>query len=267
MSNLTGSATLDHRLRAGLGLFRASMATALWGGSQALYMRFRPNAPTWLPMRAHRGVCRALGLTIDVHGQQAGKKGVLFVANHISWADIPVLGSMVMGTFVAKAEVSGMGLFGRLSDLQHTIYVDRERRSATHSQRTRIAQRMADGHNIILFPEGTSSNGTHVLPFKSSLFAVAEAPDQDVLIQPVTIAYTHINGMRINRSNRYRIAWVGDMDLVPHAWELMGVGRIRVSVQFHDPVRRSAFADRKALARHCEHVVSEGLRLANSGRL
>jgi lyso-ornithine lipid O-acyltransferase len=262
MVDASATHTLDHHWRASLALARTSLAAAVLAVPQSLVLKLLPDASPRLPRLFHRAMCKAAGVSVDIYGRPVREQGVLFVVNHISWLDIPVIGSVILGSFVAKAEVSEMGLVGRMSDLQRTIYVERDRRSATHTQRNEIVQRLAEGHNVILFPEGTSGVGAHVLPFKTALFSVADDPEIDVLIQPVTLAYTHINGLPINRSNRYKIAWVGDMEFGSHAWDLLGLGKIGASLQFHPAVHRSDFANRKALARHCEIVVGDGLRQA-----
>ncbi len=212
-----------------------------------------------LPMLFHRGLAQSLGIRIVAHGRPVRKRAVLFVSNHVSWADIPVLGARIHAAFVAKSEVGGWGVVGWLASLARTVYVERERRSSTGEQRDAITERLARGDSIILFPEGTNSDGTHVLPFKSSLFGVAEGLG-DVLIQPVTIAYTRVNGLPVTRERLPDLAWIGDTELMPHAMAFMALGRVRAEIIFHAAVRPADFADRKALARHCEAVVAEGYR-------
>ena len=212
-----------------------------------------------LPWLFHRGLARALGIRIVTHGQPARRGRVLFVCNHLSWADIPVLGAKLRAAFVAKSEVSGWGMVGWLATLARTVYVERDRRSSAGEQRDSIGQRLAAGESLILFPEGTNSDGTHVLPFKSALFAVADGID-DVLIQPVTIAYTRVNGMPVTRERLPDLAWIGDTELFPHALAFMALGRVRAEILFHPAVSAGDFANRKALARHCEDAVSEGYR-------
>lgn len=261
------SDTFDQDWRAIRALTWASLGLSVLGPSQAVLMRLFPDAPPRIPRKFHRLLCRAMGMKVDVIGAPVEGKPTLFAANHISWVDIPVLGTQILGSFVAKAEVGQWGMVGRLSDLQRTIYVERERRTRSREQSNEIADRMAAGHSIILFPEGTSTAGRTVRPFKSSLFAIAENEAVDVTVQPVTVAYTHINGLPVVRNSRHKIAWVGDMDLAPHAWELLGLGKVRALVQFHDPVQRSDFANRKELARYCEEVIAQGLLRANRGEL
>jgi 1-acyl-sn-glycerol-3-phosphate acyltransferase len=184
------------------------------------------------------------------------------VLNHLSWLDIPVVGGHVRGSFVAKAEVGDMGFVRRLADLQRTIYVERERRSRVPLQAGAIVDRLAGGGNVILFPEGTSNDGVRVLPFKSSLFSVLQ--DERAAgfrIQPLTLAYTQVNGLPLTRNRLIELAWIGDLDLGPHLIACMKLGRIRARIVPHEPVRLQDFGwSRKALARHCQQVVADGYR-------
>ncbi|WP_185965236.1 lysophospholipid acyltransferase family protein [Glacieibacterium frigidum] len=196
-----------------------------------------------------------------MHGRPARQGGILFVSNHVSWADIPVLGSLVQAAFVAKSDVEQIKVVGWLASLQRTLYVERDRRQASGEQRTAIAERLQARENVILFPEATTGDGVAVLPFKSALFA-AVGDDPALVIQPVTVAYTRLNGMPITRETLPDIVWIGDTDLIPHAVEFTALGRVRAEVVFHPAVRMADFADRKALSRHCREVIAaEYLRL------
>ncbi len=259
--------TPTSKWRAGRTLAKCVFAALSIAPAQYVWMKLNPRQRTRLPRYFHRNMCRALGIEVMATGvPEAGP--VLYVANHISWSDIIVLGGQVIGSFVAKADVAHMPLLGKLADLQFTIYVERERRSRTVEQRNEITERLLMGHNIILFPEGTSSEGNVVLPFKTSLFSVVDDPAlAHVRIQPVTLSYTHLNGLPMLRAMRHKIGWIGDLDFGPHAWQLMGLGRIRALIQYHPSVKRSDFANRKELARHCEEATAQGLRLANAGRV
>ncbi len=214
-----------------------------------------------VPMLWHRAVTRAMGVRSTLDGPvESG--AVLYVLNHLSWLDIPVVGGHLKGSFVAKAEVEEMGLVGRLADIQRTIYVDREQRSRIMAQTDAILERLASGGNVILFPEGTSNDGVRVLPFKSSLFSVLEgAGGERFRIQPLSLAYTEINGLPLTRNRLIELAWIGDLDLAPHLVECSRMGRIRARILPHPAVRLADFGgSRKALARHCQIVVAEGYR-------
>lgn len=214
---------------------------------------------TYLPRLFHRGLARSLGIRIISHGRPASAKGVLFVANHLSWADIPVLGARLPAAFVARADVAGWGAVGWLATLARTVYVERSRRASTGDQRDAIAARLRNGDSVILFPEGTNGAGTNVLPFKSALFSVTDGLPE-VLVQPITIAYTRVNGIPVTRERLPDLAWIGDTELMPHALAFMKLGRVRAEILFHPPVHAAEFANRKTLARHCETEIAHGYR-------
>lgn len=228
--------------------------------------RISPKGRPRLPWLFHKALTRSLGIHVVTQGRQARGGGVLFVANHLSWADIPVMGSRMLAAFVAKSEVAGWGPVGWLSTLSRTVYVERERRQATGTARNAIAERLALGENVILFPEGTNSDGVTVLPFKSALFAAIEGPGcEGFVVQPVTIAYTRLNGLPITRERLPDIAWIGDTALMPHALAFMSLGKVRAELRFHPAVKVGDFPDRKALALHCHDVVAEGYRAMMRG--
>ncbi len=226
----------------------------------------RPWAGT-LPVLYHRWCCRILGFRIRTIGAPTSRRPVLFASNHVSYTDITILGSLITGSFVAKAEVAGWLLFGWLAKLQRTVFVDRRVRS-TRSQRDAMMARLAAGDALILFPEGTSSDGNRVLPFKSALFSAAEAMQaiEPVVIQPVSIAYTRLDGIPLGRLLRPYLAWYGTAELTPHLWRMIGLGTVEVVVEFHPPISFADCGSRKALARYCYGCVASGVAAALSGR-
>ncbi|NBB82298.1 MAG: 1-acyl-sn-glycerol-3-phosphate acyltransferase [Alphaproteobacteria bacterium] len=234
---------------------------------QALAVALRLPLRTGLPVAYHRLCLRVLGFDVEVRGAMRRDRPTLFVANHSSYLDITVLGALIPGSFVAKREVGTWPLFGWLARLQRTVFVDRKP-SAARTQRSDLERRLAARDALILFPEGTSSDGNRVLPFKSALFAAAEMgpDDRPVTIQPVTIVCTRLDGIPLGRWLRPMYAWYGDMDLVTHIWQMARLGRLGVTVEFHDPVDPAAFPTRKALARHCWQIVGDGMSRALAGR-
>jgi 1-acyl-sn-glycerol-3-phosphate acyltransferase len=168
---------------------------------------------------------------------------------------------------VAKAEVAKWPLFGICAKLSRTVFVDRRAKYARH-QAEEMKRRFQNGGRLILFAEGTSSDGNRVLPFRSSLFATAEieVDGKPVTVQPVSIAYTRLDGIPMGRHFRPFFAWYGDMDMFSHLWGIVGVGRSSIVLEFHKPVSIRDFPDRKALAAHCQAVVAAGVSSAISGR-
>ena len=214
-----------------------------------------------IPLIYHAGVLRIFGISIERRGAPSAARPTLFVCNHVSYLDIEALGALVAGCFVAKREVSSWPLFGQLARLQRSVFIER-RRLRAGGQRDAIAARLDGGDNIILFPEGTSSDGNRVLPFKSALFAVADRP---LTVQPVSIAYTKLDGAPLPRHLRPHVAWYGDMELAGHLWHLLGLGALTVAVEFHPIVTADDFPSRKALADHCRRVVAAGVSRAICG--
>lgn len=222
-----------------------------------------------LPIFYHATCCRhILGFEVRRYGAPAPARPTLFVANHTSYLDIPILSSVTEGCFIAKAEVATWPLFGWLAKLQRSVFIER-RAQRTAEHRDVIRERLQQGDKLILFPEGTSHDGMRVLPFKSALFSAAdhEVDDTPVTVQPVTIAYLRLDGMPLGRFYRPVLAWYGDMELGSHLWMMLGLGTIDVAVIFHPPVTLAMFGSRKALAEHCHRVVSDGLAAALAGRL
>lgn len=245
------------------GLAIALGATALIP-LELVLRRLKPDILPYLPRQFHRLLLKGLGIKVRLHGAPARRRGVLFVANHLSWTDVPLLGSKLLGQFVAKSEVGQMAAVGWFADLQQTIYVDRERRRSTGEQRNAVADRLAAGANVILFPEGTTGDGVDVLPFNSSLFAAVEGVD-DALVQPVSLAYTRIRGMPITRRRLSEVVWLGDTGIGEHTLDFLRLGQVTAEIMCHPAVRPSDFPDRKTMARHCHADVATGYRALMRG--
>jgi 1-acyl-sn-glycerol-3-phosphate acyltransferase len=220
-----------------------------------------------LPVFYHRWCCRILGFRLQVIGMPTGERPVLFAANHISYTDITILGSVIPGSFIAKSEVADWPYFGWLAKLQRSVFVDRQVGS-TASQRDAISKRLAAGEALILFPEGTSGDGNRILPFKSALFGAVQQEGNlpSVTVQPVSLAYTRLDGIPIGRLYRPLFAWYGDVNLAPHLWSMIGLGTVEAVVEFHPPTSLIDCGSRKALAAHCHARIAGGVAAALFGR-
>ncbi len=220
------------------------------------------------------GCCRLCALRVKVSGVPETAKPVLYIANHVSYLDILILGRLLDASFVAKAEVAKWPLFGFLAKLARTMFIDRvSLRAAEH--RDRMARRLAD-KNMILFPEGTSTDGQNLAPFKTALFAAAmPGPGKatgnvsgnvsgNVAVQPVSIAYTrYADGRKLVGDLLDCYAWYGDMDMAPHLMKVFSLDGAEVEVCFHNPVKAAAFDSRKDLAAYCEKVIAGEIRRAH----
>ena len=163
--------------------------------------------------------------------------------------------------------MAGWPLVGWLARLQRSIFVDR-RVGSTAAQRDAMARRLEAGDALILFPEGTSGDGNRVLPFKTALFAAVggRAGAENVTVQPVSIAYTRLDGIPLGRHCRPFVAWYGAMSLAPHLWTLLALGTLEAVVEFHPSASLAECGSRKALARYCHARIVAGTGTALSGR-
>jgi 1-acyl-sn-glycerol-3-phosphate acyltransferase len=224
-----------------------------------LFNSSSPFTTEVLPRFFHWGLCKIFGLRLSVTGHLSKQRSTLYIANHVSYLDLFLLGSIVPGYFVAKSEVSGWPLLGKLARLQNTIFIERNSRRAR--EQIEIMQRqLAGGHNLILFPEGTSTEGAHVEPFKSSLFHATESKSNvDISIQSMTLAYTHHKGLKMTQPIRDYYAWYATMPFLSHFIQALGMRNADIELIFHAPVRLSDFGSRKACAEHCWSAVNSAL--------
>lgn len=219
---------------------------------QMLATRFDWPLARTLPWYWQRVARKLIRLRVRVEGKPAPPP-LLITANHISWLDITVLGSVLPLSFVAKAEVAGWPVLGTLARLQRTIFIDRTRRSQTGSATRAIAQRVGKGDVMVLFAEGTTGDGNRILPFRSALIGAASAAAEGstITVQPVAVTYTRIQGIPVGCADRPDIGWYGDMDFIAHFRRLIGHGAIDAVVSFGDPIPCGPGADRKAIAAEC----------------
>ena len=208
----------------------------------------------------YRLLTRLLRIRIVINGKPVTGRPVLIVSNHVSWIDIVVLAAIAPMVFVAKREVASWPLIGWAARVQKVVFVDRGRRQQTPESVNAIATRLADGHAVVLFAEGTSGDGNRVLPFRSALIgavetACEEAKLGEVLLQPMAICYTAQAGLPMARNDQPLVAWYGDLDFFPHFAGFIKRGAVDVTVSFGKPLTALAGADRKALTRELEAAV------------
>jgi len=212
-----------------------------------------------------------LRIRVRINGEPVRSRALLFVSNHVSWADIIVIGSLSPVAFVAKREVASWPLIGITARMQRTVFVDRARRHRTGDAVAEIARRIASGTSVVLFAEGTSSDGNRVLPFRSALLgAVEEAAGrggtEGFPIQPMSICYTGQHGIPMGRQHRPLVAWYGDLDFIPHIKAFIERGAVDVLVTYGQPVTADTGADRKAMTKRLEDTVRRLLTGALRGR-
>jgi 1-acyl-sn-glycerol-3-phosphate acyltransferase len=239
---------------------------------QLLGIAFRLPIQRGIPWLFHRVLCALIGVRIREIGKRSADFPLLILANHASWLDIVVITALTPAVFVAKKEVAGWPIFGWLAKLQRTVFIDRERRHRTGAATQEIAERLIGGDAVVLFAEGTSSDGNRVLPFRSALIgavhhAIGSSTHHDrVTVQPLSLAYVNLNGLPLGHAFRSRVAWYGDADLVPHLLGVCSAGAVDVVVSWGEPVSYDMNADRKDIARVAEQAVrtmtAQGRRMA-----
>jgi 1-acyl-sn-glycerol-3-phosphate acyltransferase len=239
---------------------------------QSVMLLLPGRAASHVPRIYWGGMCAILGLRLRVIGapvQAAEGRPVVYVSNHSSWVDILALGSRLDAAFIAKEEVATWPVIRTVARLGRTTYVRRQRNS-TARERDEMRARLAAGDNLILFPEGTTSDGARVLPFRSAFLSIAELPatsdGRPPIVQPVSIVYDRLGGLPVGRATRPIFAWYGDMDIASHYWQLAQHGGMRASILLHPPLDPRDFADRKALTQAVWKASADGAALLRQNR-
>ncbi|WP_170394088.1 lysophospholipid acyltransferase family protein [Ruegeria arenilitoris] len=222
-----------------------------------LYGVRRPVTP-FISQFVCRNAFRILGIRFRTSGELMQQRGAV-VANHTSWLDIFALNARKRVYFVSKAEVAKWPGIGWLARATGTVFIERDRKKAR--EQTRIFEtRLKAGHKLLFFPEGTSTDGQRVLPFKTTLFAAFFADElRDFMyVQPVSVVYHAPKG----QPDRF-YGWWGDMDFAPHLLKTLGARKQgAVELIYHAPAKVSDFESRKTLAAHCEEAVRHAHALA-----
>ena len=226
---------------------------------QFIIVFFIKNYAYIIPYFYHKICLRIFGIKIKTFGKVSINFPILLISNHASYLDIIILGSLFKTSFIAKKEISKWPLLGILAKLQNTIFIDR-RVSSLKNQENQIIKHLNEKKNLVIFPEGTSSDGNRVLPFKSSLFNIFEKNlNSKILVQTITIVYKKINGIPMNRIERKNITWHSNMDLIPNIFNVLKKLSIEVEIIFNDEFLPSKKYDRKKLALHCWEKINYNL--------
>jgi len=205
----------------------------------------------------YQGILRIIGIRLKVTGALVAGRPLLLVTNHLSYLDIAIIGSGHAVRFTPKSEIATWPVIGGICRLCDAVFIDRrpdkviEMKQATQSA-------LASGAVVCLFPESSTGSGVHLLPFRSSLFSLAEEPAGGchLIVQPAAIAYRRIRRLPIDSVQWPRIAWYGDMNLVPHVWELLKLGPIDAEMIFLPPLSFSQCRDRKEMAMQCRQAIA-----------
>jgi 1-acyl-sn-glycerol-3-phosphate acyltransferase len=185
-----------------------------------------------------RIAARALGARVKVHGKPL-RRDVFFVANHLSWHDIPILGGITGTAFIAQDGVRKWPIIGWLAKINRTIFISRTEKQNVANQVAELREAIAENWSVTLFPEGTTSDGRGLLPFKQSLFETLAPPPKPMMIQPVLLDFGNAGP---------DIAWLGEETGWESAWRaFIRPGSYDVGVHFLEPFNPGTLADRKAV--------------------
>ena len=204
-----------------------------------------------------RAALAKLNFEVRVTGYDAEmmtKENFLLVCNHMSYLDILVVSSVVPAVFVTSVDLKESGFLGTLAELGGSIFIERRNRSQIDRDLDSMTKTLRDGFNIMIYPEGTSSNGDKVLPFKKSLLMAAVNSGKNIL--PVCIKYREIDGEVFSSENRDQVCWYGDMDFVPHFLQLLKTKKVVVDLEFLNVVKPTPNSTRDELATQCFDLIS-----------
>lgn len=202
------------------------------------------------PMYFLRWTARVIGARVQVHGVPL-RRDVFFMPNHVSWFDIPVLGGITGSAFVSRAEIGEMFMLGWMARLNRTVFTKREAKLNIAEQINALREALADTWSVVIFPEGTVTDGHSLLPFKTSMISVLEPPPPGMLVQPVVIDYGPIAEW---------IAWLDQESGINNARRIFArPGTFAVNVYFLDPFDPHDFPGRKNIAAQARVRIEEQL--------
>lgn len=182
-------------------------------------------------------------------------KSYLMVSNHMSYMDIVLLSAGEPAVFVTSMEMKNTPFLGDVSAFGGSYFVERRSRSQVQSEVRDLAQLLRDGFHVFVFPEATSTHGLHVLPFKRALFTAAIEAQKDVL--PVCIRVEEIDGEPFQEKNHRRTSWYDKMEFFPHLLQFMAIRKLRITVNYLEPIKIQDFPDRVSLAQKAHEQIVE----------
>ncbi|HWJ99618.1 MAG TPA: 1-acyl-sn-glycerol-3-phosphate acyltransferase [Xanthobacteraceae bacterium] len=247
----------------------AALVLATLIGIPLQWLSIKLGLPTrrLIPMYYHRLCLKLFGVRVEVRGSPTKDRPLLFVANHSSWLDHLILSGTTPVVFIAKKEIASWPVFGLLAKLQRSVFVDRERRHKTGAVTQEISTRLTNGDPVVLYGEGTTGDGNRVLPFRSALLGamgMTVGPGENGYLQPVSIAYTRLQGLPMGRQHRPVAAWFGNTNIIKHIGRVLRMGGIDAVVTFGTAMVVTPEMDRKSVAKSLEQSVR---RMTTAARL
>lgn len=237
------------KIRAALAVTRAALILPRWRLLRRQSAKKRP-----LERAFYRRIARGFVAQVELRGVASEKPGTLYICNHITWLDIPVIASVIDTEFIAMDDIAEWPLIGAIGARTNTLFVSRTQRHQAQQQIENMIALLQSGVNLMLFAEGTTSSGADVLPFRSSLFAAAPFA---AAVQPTFIGYRHHNGTAFNDEEMAAIGWTEQGGPLPNAKRIAAM-KVEAVVTLLDPAPPAASTNRRALAQHCYDVIQKG---------
>lgn len=216
-----------------------------------LGLRLPASGPRPWPRRFLGGFCWIAGVEVRITGQRY-RKGVFLLANHVSWIDIVALSGVSGTAFVGHDGLAGIPLLRWLCSLNDTVFIARHDRASVHHQVEQVREAIREGGALTIFPEGTTSDGTGLLPFKSSLLSAFDPPPPGVAVQPVLLDYG---------PEASSVAWVGEEPGLDNFLRILASDRpVELTVHFLPPLEGEALASRKTIAASAQAAIQAAMR-------
>ena len=232
-----------------------------------LVFLYKTRIAPYYNLIAFKIFCFCIGMkTKIIKGKVVRNKKVLLVSNHNSYLDIFGLGSKIITNFISKADVKKWPVFGFIATIGNTIFISRNKMQAGHEVGFMEKELEKRRIPVVVFPEGTSTDGNEVLPFKSSLFAMFENQigkevKNPILVQPISIAYMYEGKKKLSDEQRHNYAWyIKEQTLGEHLLNALKHAPFTMNIIIHDPIDITKFKDRKELAKYCYEVVDKGFK-------
>jgi len=200
-----------------------------------------------------RWALRRLGVQVNVHNNKTTAENYLIVSNHLSYLDLMVIASVCPAVFVTSIDMGEIFFLGTMAEIGGSLFIERRNRDRVGHDLQQIKGQLDRGFHVVLFPEGTSSNGDSVLPFKKSLLMSAVEAGKKIL--PLTLKYTHIDGAPFSPANRDDVCWYGKMGFLPHLFRVMSKKSVVANLHFHMPIAPRDTDTRDTLAKWTYRVI------------
>ena len=241
------------RIRTIIVIVLIVLLTVIVAPLQYLFRLFDLDLSRKIPRWWHKTILAIIGVKVQVHGEFSNAHPLFLICNHVSWVDILVMGSIKELCFIAKAEIGKWPIINRLAKLQGTVFVDRTNSRDAANQVDTIAARLLHGDVMVLFAEGTTSDGNKILPFNSSLFgaaqyAVRQSNIDKVMVQPVAIVYTRLHGLNLGRRFQSQASWPGGVGITPHLMNFLRKSAFDVDIVLGEPMVINAQTNRKKIS-------------------